>query len=652
MILKKLTLSNFGIYAETNTFDFESDKPVILIGGMNGRGKTTFLEAVLLVLYGRRSFAFMESKLSYPAYLRKLVNAADGTMQTQIELIFATGNDAAKNVYTLNRSWSSQYKDVKDSVRVFKNGKEDTFLSDNWAMYIEEILPSAISNFFFFDGEKISELAVEPTGEQMRNSIKVLLGIDVLDRLEADLKKIIAGKNKKLAESEHHEQIQELRNKEEALDKRLTSIHHDIVEINTFNDKYQREISVLEAQFIAKGGAIGNNKSGLFARKNRLEDDLSAVNEQIMELVSAELPLALVEPLLRSIYKAASSEQAARHEQLANQRIHQLLTEFRHTGRNVTKQVTDFISFIKTATQSKPQECGFKFDLSENALLQARMLSNSFLHDKKSESKRLRERRAKIKADLNEVENYLLVEVDEAATGSIYAKIKNITAQIGINEERKCQLEARQTEVSTQFSQVQRELSRLIEKSLTELESMDEATRIVRYTNIALRTLFAYRSRLQEQKTAVLAKTMTECYKKIVNKKNLIDRIEIDTKTLDFIYYDTAGKEVDKKRLSAGEKQLMVVAMLWALALCSHNKLPVIIDTPLARLDLVHRERMVKSYFPHASDQTIILSTDAEIDSRYYKLLKPSIGREFTLVYDDTTKSTTIVEGYFGGENA
>lgn len=650
MILIELTLHNFGLYAGTNTFDFNTDKPVILIGGMNGRGKTTFLESVLLALYGRRSYAFLESRLSYPAYLRKLVNVADETLQTYIELTFAAGHGEGKNIFKLRREWCAQHKDVKDSILVFKNGMEDAFLSDNWEMYIEELLPSAISNFFFFDGEKISELAVEPTGEQMRNSIKTLLGIDVLDRLETDLKKILTNKSKKLADTEHHQRIEELYDKEDELDALLTTLHHDIVEINTYNDIYQREIDNLEAQFLAKGGGIGYNKADLFVRKNKLEDELSSINERLLELVSAELPLVLVKPLLHTIYETATKEQNERHERLAAERIQQLIAEFRHDAKTMTKQMENFFHFVESAMVSKSKSTGFQYNLSESALLQAKLLSNSYLHDKLRDAGKLRERRAEIKAELEEIENYLPMEVDEAATGSIYGNIKNLTTQIGANEERKRQLETEEAEISSQLIQVQRELAKLIEKTLAEMESMDESARIVRYTNNALALLSAYRLRLQEQKVVLLAQTMTDCYKKIANKKNLIDRVEIHIETLDFLYYDATGTKVDKKRLSAGEKQLMVVAMLWALAICSHNKLPIIIDTPLARLDSAHRERMVKAYFPHASEQTIILSTDAEIDRRYYKLLKPAVGKEFTLVYDDTSKRTIIVEGYFGGE--
>lgn len=112
-------------------------------------------------------------------------------------------------------------------------------------------------------------------------------------------------------------------------------------------------------------------------------------------------------------------------------------------------------------------------------------------------------------------------------------------------------------------------------------------------------------------------------------------------------YLDKQGNSVAKESLSAGEKQLMVIAILWALAICSAKKLPVIIDTPLSRLDSMHRKSLVTTYFPKASDQTIILSTDSEIDSYYYGLMKDYVGDEFTLEYDEETQSTTILKGYF-----
>ena len=124
----------------------------------------------------------------------------------------------------------------------------------------------------------------------------------------------------------------------------------------------------------------------------------------------------------------------------------------------------------------------------------------------------------------------------------------------------------------------------------------------------------------------------------------------MDPVTLDFSYIDNEGGLVPKESLSAGEKQLMVISLLWALAICSQKKLPVIIDTPLSRLDSNHRVALITTYFPQASDQTIILSTDSEIDRHYYNIMKDDVGDEFTLAYNDVLKCSTIEKGYFAGE--
>jgi len=649
MILEKLTLHNLGIYAGTNTFDFRSDRPVVLIGGLNGRGKTTFLEAVLLALYGRRSFVFAESRLPYANYLRRLTNTADGTREAYIELAFIVGQSSEKSRFTLRRAWSGDEK-TKDYVQVYKNDTEEPFLSEHWAMYIEELLPSAISRFFFFDGEKVSKLAVESADEHTRSSIKMLLGIDVLDRLETDLKRVLDSKSKRQAGGGEDGSIAVMRREEGVLAAQLDTLAREIKEIDTQNSDYQSKIDALDAQFMSEGGRLQENKAGLEERKRLLKDEIRLVAEQQRELAAGELPLLLVMPLLGDILASASNEQSRKTEQLAAARIRQLLDAFLAQEPAAYRQMEGFVEFLKANTQAD-RDSGFLYNLSDSGLMQARMLSGSFFAKKRREAGGLRERCKRLSDELNEVENYLSV-AEGARTDAGYAQVKVLSAARGANEERKTQLVAQAKEVSDQLHRLRGDLAALTEKSLSEQEHFDLSARVIKYTNLAVQLVQSYRSRLQENKVSALAETVTACYKRIADKKNLIARILIDVVTLEFSYYDAAGKIVDKNRLSAGEKQLMVIAMLWALALCSHAELPVIIDTPLARLDSAHRRRIITEYFPHASEQTIILSTDAEIDPASYALLKPSIGREYTLVYNDQNRSTSIVEGYFRGGDA
>ena len=180
-------------------------------------------------------------------------------------------------------------------------------------------------------------------------------------------------------------------------------------------------------------------------------------------------------------------------------------------------------------------------------------------------------------------------------------------------------------------------------------ELKDSSDRIIKYSNIALNVIEKYRIELQKRKTNILAATITDCYLKLANKKNLIQTIVMDPESLDLRYLSENGAEVPKDSLSAGEQQLMVISILWALALCSKKKLPVIIDTPLSRLDSLHRTALITTYFPNAGEQTIILSTDSEIDAGYYQLMKENIGDEFTLNYDENSKSTSIERGYLIG---
>lgn len=112
------------------------------------------------------------------------------------------------------------------------------------------------------------------------------------------------------------------------------------------------------------------------------------------------------------------------------------------------------------------------------------------------------------------------------------------------------------------------------------------------------------------------------------------------------------GSSVDKADFSAGEKQIYAISMLWALARVSERPLPLIVDTPLARLDKDHRKLLGAHYFPHASHQVIILSTDAEIDETILPILGTHVSKSYELDFDSATRSTTVKQGYFTSKEA
>jgi DNA sulfur modification protein DndD len=135
----------------------------------------------------------------------------------------------------------------------------------------------------------------------------------------------------------------------------------------------------------------------------------------------------------------------------------------------------------------------------------------------------------------------------------------------------------------------------------------------------------------------------------LCRKERLIQRAEIDPHDFSMILIDSGGESVPHGDLSAGETQIYAIALLWALRQVSGRPLPVIIDAPLGRLDSDHRQNLVERYFPRASQQVILLSTDTEVDAEFYTAMEDSISHAYHLDYDQVQKSTQVSQGYFWG---
>ncbi len=648
MIITRLTLHNFGVYANDNTFVFHGEKPVVLIGGMNGRGKTTFLEAVLLGLYGSSSFAFNESDYkSYGQYLKAFVNKADGTLMTFVELEFKLDSET-KDTYIINRSWSGKGQRIRENLEVRRNGEHNQFLTDNWSMFIENILPSGLSNFFFFDGEKIAELALDNTNAQMKESIKNLLGISVLDVLENDLSRIVSRTIKASGNAHNSQELEKLKENKEHADVALQVIDDRISELTSRLDETSKSLEKAKSYYTTHGGDIVSQQQDLFNQRNYLSASIDQIQENLLDMAAGELPLLMVVGLLRNIKTQAEKEHESKVMDYAVSRMKSLLDQYslvNGNGLTGDDSILSFISYIEK--QAEKEKTVAVYNLSESAMYQVKnLLSSGLPNSKKKTFQEITERNKK-KTQADQIDSYLSVDIDEKSLAKAYKKIKTLEQEI-IDLSVKIEAEKkRRAGAHGEAIRANTEYKNFVESLLKNLELNDDRDRLLKYSHQAIDILQEYRIRLQRKKIDILASTMTECYKKLANKKNLIEHIIVSNKTLDFTYLDSNNEIIPNSSLSAGERQLMVISLLWALAICSRKELPIIIDTPLSRLDSNHRVSLVTTYFPQASKQTIILSTDSEIDQRYYDLMKENVGDEFTLIYDDQKKCSTINQGYF-----
>lgn len=647
MIIKRLRLHNFGVYAGDNEFLFTNNKPIVLIGGMNGRGKTTFLEAVLLALYGSSSVAYRESKKrSYSQYLKSFVNKNVEDKNCIVELEFEINNGLKEN-FIVKRAWNSIDKKTKESIVVQKDSVVNEFLTQNWTMFVENILPSALSSFFFFDGEKIAEMAVDSSNSQLKNAIRSMLGIKVLDILENDILRNIKKINKEDINDKSAEMVQKLRDQKDQAVTELEEIDAELEKLALVLVEDNDKLELLHQLYKSKGGDAVEKKQETMQRRAVLKSELLSDENFLRDIASNELPLVLVSDLLMSIKLQATDEHNDMIMREAVLQLDEILDEFVNEYNGDTKASIDFIEYVKKSQQNM-QDAPI-YSLSDQALFQANNLVEGRLDSSKVEAKRLLDEKKKKQKQIGELDSYLSLDINEKELQKVYKSIKEAEKKLIKDQVKMTDLEQKRSIVSSRAMSAKFEFNKYVESYLATAEVRDSAERTVKYSNIALNILARYKVELQKRKTDVLAETITSCYKKLANKKNLINKIVMESDSLTIKYLSEDGIEVPQDSLSAGEQQLIVISILWALSICSKKKLPVIIDTPLSRLDSLHRTALINTYFPNAGEQTIILSTDSEIDYTYYNLMKENVGDEFTLRYDEKTKSTSIEHGYLTG---
>jgi DNA sulfur modification protein DndD len=191
MILDTMILENFGAYGGRQEANLtpEPNKPIILFGGMNGGGKTTLLDAIQLAFYGPKARLSNRGR-SYRDYLRDSIHrGSDPGEGAGVTLRFRRLVEGETRHFELQRYWREGVKGIEETVRVLRDGKLDDVFTEHWDETIEAYLPSGIAHLFFFDGEQIKDLAEGGhAAEILGAAIHALLGVDLMDRLESDLK--------------------------------------------------------------------------------------------------------------------------------------------------------------------------------------------------------------------------------------------------------------------------------------------------------------------------------------------------------------------------------------------------------------------------------------------------------------------------------
>lgn len=655
MIFRELVLQNFGPYCGRQVIDLTPTagaQPIILFGGMNGGGKTTLMDAIRLALYGHRAPCSTRGTLAYKDFLSQAVNRQTDGEVTAVELsLQLTLNNAAQpTVFRICRSWTHDSKSNRDKLDILVNGEPDPALVKGWDQRIEDLLPLGISNLFLFDGEQVKELAEQdelPT--MVIGAMRSLLGLELPERLSADLEILASRKRKAIANNQEQQQLDAIEQKLEDLEAQRQSAKKKIASVENRLDFAKKELYEAQERFLAEGGKIAAEKNQLERQLQQAEDDAKAQREALRELAAGILPLALIQPLLKEaqsqIQAEVRYEQFQAAQELLQERNQDLLSfvETLKLDSSAIEQIRDFLE-REDNHLAHPQTQPWLHASVDHLHQLTQILEHGLPAQQQLAQERLKALQS-IEEDIEITERYLAT----AASPEIYEKLsqrvtaaQSTVAQLTVAHE---QAQREYDQINQVIAQAKKEL---VAYSQTTLEQLNDE-HILKSISTVQDKLKLFKQRLKLRKLNQLETLVTQCFLYLLHKSNWVHRVEIDTESFTLALFDRAGQPVPKHRLSAGEKQLLAIALLWGLARASGRRLPVAIDTPLGRLDSSHRNNLVEKYFPQASHQVLVLSTDTEIREVEVEQLRSSnaISREYLLHYDFKQHQTQVKPGYF-----
>ena len=304
MILHKLILNNVGLFRGTQTIHLtpRDSKPIILIGGMNGAGKTTLLDAVRLCLYGKRALGSRVSFSEYREYLSEIIHRSPtGNLSidhASVSLEFEYARDGEKRRHTVERSWKRQRsgETVKETLTIYENDRLNTdFEVGHWQDYINELIPIGVSQFFFFDGENVRKL-VDDSGHDvfLRESIKTLFGLNLVERLQSDLHIYSNRLVKRDSPESVQRKISEVESEIENLQNGLTNDEVESEKIASQIDDLETEIEQQEHQLASEGGNYARQRGNLSHQQEQLQTEIEDLENKIRDQCGELFPFSLV----------------------------------------------------------------------------------------------------------------------------------------------------------------------------------------------------------------------------------------------------------------------------------------------------------------------------------------------------------------------
>ena len=667
MLLTKVILNDLGVYRGRNEFDFKTtqDKPVILIGGTNGAGKTTLFESVVLCLYGKDSFEEKLNDDKYEEIIGRQIHRYLGTKKSAEEasviIEFQFAHEGKIEEFQIIRMWQNNNNRIDETFTIKKkNLSDEEFVEvsefekdEDKQIFINQLIPRGIVKLFFFDGEKIQNIAEHGNeGKHISSSFDTLLGLDLIKLLGDDIGRTLirnSKKDEKKIEGQVEAHIKEKKECEMNIENNLGKITELNSKIRTFEIKSQK----LEDEFNQIGGNFAKKREQYTIEQVKHKAKLEEIEKEIRALCSDTLPFSLIpnelEEVKKEIEKDEKRIEANLEKSILENKFSEIISNIKEESflkdvtSDIKNKVTDeFDSLLQNKLESAAKHSDLVYNLSTIDMKKIVQLIDKVKEIGESEI----EKKVKTFVILqNEVER-LKVGLEsapkEGESGPLFSKLRESERELA---EKKAAVDSLEQKIADGES----EIVILNGKIRTALHGeIDErkSSAMKKMGKQVQEVLDKYAENLRSSKIKVLENEILQSLNTLLHKENFVEKVSIDKETFEVKLFKGDDDEITKDMLSKGELQMYATAIVWGLAKTSGRPLPFIIDTPLARLDEEHRKNLVQEFYPERH-QTIILSTDSEINYEYYKKLEPNISNEFVIQYNSTEGKTDIKNRYF-----
>lgn len=663
MLIQRVKISNYKTYLSLDLdLSVDDERPIILIGGGNGGGKTTLFEAISGALYGL--------KIDNAEHFNELLNqgALDSVppiIELQITFVGKVLGQTQK--YILKRTYrlSSQGRPL-ESVSLNMNGNifvygtmsppKDRAISEQQVnKIIKANLPQELSQYFLFDAMQSGELLKKNVFAQtIRDNFEKVLGFQKYLQLKRASERLLQEWSQaRLQAEQEQKEYNELCARKEALTSEL--------DVNAAEqDRIFKYLSSVEEEYNrAKAGAQQSadlnkriqtvsariddivKRCGTYAEdlRNFMENiEINVFLPKLASNISQEINniLRIKEDLLKENTGAYPIETLRD----VTSKIIEYLKDLSLCSADVDEDnvVTHIVALQNATNRPDPYEYLDRDEVSALRSLMARGGTNQFIT--------LDRQRQDLETQISLLDNLR----DQKTTLQ--------RTKTGGNDELIRTYEATQrqlAELQDKSVQIKSEISRL-DKRIHQYDVQIQQEPDVKYDTLAKLKPFFEKvadKLLKKKKAQIESEMQQQLNTLLVSYKGHIGRIELSDSMENFNIkmYHTAGNEISLNQLNAASKQIFIQVLLKVLRNLGDYNPPVMIDTVMGVLDNESRDALMEEYFPQLAEQTILLCTTSEIrtDSDYIKL-EPFISKTYTLHRDPATQSTTVSDGYFGVE--